>query len=190
MSVARTFVIAAAMIAAAAPSAFAQRWGRGRTPNSGACFYRDADFRGDYFCVDAGRSVSDLPRGMNDAISSVRIFGRAEVFLYRDRRFTGRSTSFDRDVRNLRRENWNDTVSSVEVRAIRGGFGGRDRDRDRNEMTLARAQDIVRRAYLSVLRREPDPGSRGYVERVMRDHWTQSDVERELRKSDEYRRRR
>ena len=30
-------------------------------------------------------------------------------------------------------------------------------------------------------------GSRGYVERVLRDHWTQADVERELRKSPEYR---
>jgi hypothetical protein len=78
-------------------------------------------------------------------------------------------------------------VSSLQVRSIRGDFGGRDRDR--NEMTLARAQDIVRRAYLSVLRREPDPGSRGYVDRVLRDHWTQGDVERELRKSAEYRRR-
>jgi hypothetical protein len=187
MTVARTFVIAAAMIAVAAPSAFAQRWGRGRTPSAGACFYRDADFRGEYFCIDAGRSVGELPRDMNDAISSVRIFGRAEVFLFRDRRFTGRSTSFARDVHNLRRENWNDTVSSLQVRSIRGDFGGRDRDR--NEMTLARAQDIVRRAYLSVLRREPDPGSRGYVDRVLRDHWTQGDVERELRKSAEYRRR-
>jgi len=32
-----------------------------------------------------------------------------------------------------------------------------------------------------------DPASRGYVDKVMRDHWTQQDVERELRKSAEYR---
>jgi hypothetical protein len=35
--------------------------------------------------------------------------------------------------------------------------------------------------------REPDPGSQGYVERVYRDGWTQQDVERDLRKSAEYR---
>jgi len=60
--------------------------------------------------------------------------------------------------------------------------------RQKNTMTRQRAQDIVRRAYLSVLKREPDAGSRGYVDRVLRDKWTQSDVERELRKSPEYHR--
>src|SRR5262249_41377985 len=59
--------------------------------------------------------------------------------------------------------------------------------REKNAMTPAKAQDIVRRAYLAVLRREPDPASRPYVDKVLRDHWTQQDVERELRKSPEYR---
>jgi hypothetical protein len=44
--------------------------------------------------------------------------------------------------------------------------------------------------YLSVLKREPDGGSRGYVDRVLRDKWTQEDVERGLRKSPKYRNRR
>jgi hypothetical protein len=60
--------------------------------------------------------------------------------------------------------------------------------RQKNTMTRQKAQDIVRQAYLSVLKREPDSGSRGYVDRVLRDKWTQSDVERELRKSPEYHR--
>jgi len=188
MRLTRTLIVTCGLIAAVAPAAFAQRWGHERVPRDGACFYRDADFRGEYFCLAAGRSVGELPREMNDAISSVRIFGRAEVVVFRDRRFTGRSARFEGDVHNLRRENWNDTVSSLEVRQVRSY--GQERERERNEMTPARAQDIVRRAYLSVLRREPDAGSRGYVERVLHDHWTQSDVERELRKSDEYRRRR
>ena len=51
----------------------------------------------------------------------------------------------------------------------------------------ASAQSIVRRAYLSVLKREPDPASDGYVERVLRDGWSQADVERDLRRSAEYR---
>jgi len=54
-------------------------------------------------------------------------------------------------------------------------------------MTRAKAEDIVRRAYLSVLKREPDGGSRGYVDRVLNDRWTQVDVERELRNSSEAR---
>jgi hypothetical protein len=60
--------------------------------------------------------------------------------------------------------------------------------REKNTMTRAKAQEIVRKAYLSVLKREPDAGSRGYVDRVLKDKWTQSDVERELRKSPEYHR--
>ena len=53
-------------------------------------------------------------------------------------------------------------------------------------MTYPKAQEVVRRAYLAVLKREPDPASRGYVDRVLRDKWTQADVERELRQSPEY----
>jgi hypothetical protein len=50
------------------------------------------------------------------------------------------------------------------------------------------AADIVRQAYLSVLGREPDAvGMRDYTTRVLRDGWTERDVVRALRSSDEYR---
>jgi hypothetical protein len=62
--------------------------------------------------------------------------------------------------------------------------------RQKNTITLAKAQEIVRRAYLAVLKREPDPGSRGFVDKVLREKWTQQDVERELRKSPEYKNKR
>ena len=61
--------------------------------------------------------------------------------------------------------------------------------RQKNAMTREQAEDVVRRAYQSVLGRDPDAGSRGYVDRVLRDHWTERDVARELRNSDEYRNR-
>ena len=53
----------------------AQRWGRPNAPRSGACFYRDANFQGDYFCLRAGESVDAVPNDMNDQISSIRTFG-------------------------------------------------------------------------------------------------------------------
>jgi hypothetical protein len=59
--------------------------------------------------------------------------------------------------------------------------------REKTRMTRAKAEEIVRNAYLSALNREPDSGSRGYVDRVLRDGWSQADVERELRRSPEYR---
>jgi hypothetical protein len=59
--------------------------------------------------------------------------------------------------------------------------------REKNSISDAEARAIVRRAYQSVLGREPDPGAEGFVTRVRRDHWTERDVARELRNSDEYR---
>jgi TorA maturation chaperone TorD len=59
--------------------------------------------------------------------------------------------------------------------------------REKNTMTPDKAREIVRRAYLSVLGREPDPASEGWVQKVLREHWTEREVARELRNSDEYR---
>jgi hypothetical protein len=54
-------------------------------------------------------------------------------------------------------------------------------------MTRAEAQDIVRSAYLNVLGREPDPASASWVDHVLKEHWSQQQLENELRKSSEYR---
>jgi len=88
-------------------------WGREVEPREGACFYEDAGFRGQYFCVPRGGTYASLPRGFNDRISSIRVFG-ANVRIYRDRDFRGRSTEIRRDAGNLR-GNWRDTISSIRV---------------------------------------------------------------------------
>jgi hypothetical protein len=54
-------------------------------------------------------------------------------------------------------------------------------------MTRPKAQEIVRRAYLNILKREPDAGAEGYIVNVWQKNWSQADVERELRNSPEYR---
>lgn len=98
------------------------RFGRGPQPRAGACFFEDANFRGEYFCVDAGEDVRQLSREMNDRISSIRVIGNATVVVYRDSRFRGESARFEGDVRNLKREGWNDLVSSIRVgRSLFGG---------------------------------------------------------------------
>jgi peptidase inhibitor family I36 len=243
MDMKRAVLFTCMLSAAAASPALAQRWGHGSFPRDGVCFYKDPDFRGDYFCVGAGEELTSVGKDMNDEVSSLKVFGNAEVTVFKDVRFAGRSSRFDFDVRNLKDSGWDDLISSLRVRSRSGGFGSRpgpparptedpdrivrrayqdilDRQpdptgmriyrshilddgwseaqvrealrdspeyREKNSMTPAKAQDIVRRAYLAVLKREPDPGSRPFVDRVMRDHWTQQDVERELRKSPEYR---
>jgi phage-related protein len=164
------------LLGTAAP-ADAQRWGRPRPPRAGACFYQNANFSGDYFCVQAGDEYDVMPDGLNDRISSIRLFGDASVTVYRNPSFRGRSTRFNDDVDNLQLEGWNDTVSSLRVRL------------DFARVTRDEAEAIVRRAYQAVLGRDPDPAARSWVDRVLRDRWTQRDVERELRKSAEYRNR-
>lgn len=63
--------------------------------------------------------------------------------------------------------------------------------RQKNAMTRDKAVEIVTRAYRSVLERDPDAGGmEGYVQRVLRDHWSEADVARALRNSDEYRNKR
>ncbi len=59
--------------------------------------------------------------------------------------------------------------------------------RERNAITREQAEQIVRRAYLSVLKREPDSGASGYIQKVLKEHWTEQHVAQELRHSDEYR---
>jgi hypothetical protein len=92
-------------------------------PTNGACFFKDVDFRGTYFCVNAGDETGAMPLGMNDEISSIRVFGRVQVMIYRDEDFRGTSAELDGNVRNLTEGGWNDTISSIRVRGL--GFGGR-----------------------------------------------------------------
>jgi len=47
-------------------------WGGGRVPRNGACFFMDADYRGDGFCMNAGESQQQVPDRFNDRISSIR----------------------------------------------------------------------------------------------------------------------
>jgi hypothetical protein len=122
--------IAAGFVLAAAVNASAQEWGRPRVPQSGACFYEHIDFGGRYFCYRSGTSNDDVPRGLNNEISSIRIFGDAEVLVYRDGDFRGSSRHFESSVRDLRREGLNDRISSLRVDERRYGRGdGRGRGR-------------------------------------------------------------
>jgi len=89
--------------------------------------------------------------------------------------------------------------SSSEFRESRRGYSGRSYDGrsydgrgydgrgyDRGD---DRATEVVRRAYLNTLGREPDSaGMREYRMRVVRDGWSERDIQRALRSSYEYRR--
>ena len=94
----------------------AQMW---KIDGDGACFYNDADFHGDAFCVFTGDQRRRMSNDWNNRFTSIRFFGRAsrvEVFDQEDHR--GRSEGITRDVpnmRNLNRGNWNNRISSFRV---------------------------------------------------------------------------
>ncbi len=83
--------------------AFAQwGWGRPHPPGSGACFYREAGFRGDYFCLKDGERWPSMPAGFNDRISSIKVFGGARLRIFNDDNFGGISGMINHDVFDLR----------------------------------------------------------------------------------------
>ena len=72
-----------------------------------------------------------------------------------------------------------------------GRYDNRDLRRSSWSYNNGQAAAMVRQAYLSTLGREPDAvGLREYTARVVRDGWSQRDLVRALRSSDEYRNRR
>jgi hypothetical protein len=187
-----------------APAGAAQRWGTGAVPESGVCFYQLPNYKGERLCARAGEELPTLPNAMNNRIGSIRVFGGARAVVYSDRRFGGAERWIDYNVPDLRRDGWYERIGSArlswEPRYARGdepyaegrprgtsGYYDRGNGMPTDRMTRAEAQDIVRSAYLNVLGREPDPASASWVDNVLRNHWSQQQLENELRKSPEYR---
>jgi hypothetical protein len=198
----------------ATPATAAQRWGYGPAPDAGACFYQLPNYRGSHFCARAGEDMPMIRDGFNDRIRSIRVFGGGRVIVYSDGRFGGAERWIDYNVPDLRREGWDSRISSMRLSWESHGnpydrnaesrprgtsgyyegqrpndprYGGNGSSRYNVSVTRDQAQAIVRSAYLNVLGREPDPASASWVDRVLNDHWSQQQLENELRNSAEYR---
>jgi len=89
------------------------------------CVYEHAGYGGFEQCYGVGERIPDLGDRRN-RISSVRIFGRAEIALYQHPNFEGRELILDQDVSDLSRSRgWNDETDSIRVEGA--SFGGRPR---------------------------------------------------------------
>jgi hypothetical protein len=81
------------------------------------CIYEHINYGGRSQCWNADEEVENLNRlGWNDQVSSVRVFGRARVELYRDADYRGGRIRLDRDTPDLGALNWSDQISSFQVR--------------------------------------------------------------------------
>ena len=89
-------------------------WVNGNEPRNGACFYTDANYRGEIFCLSRGERQSSVGGHFNDRLSSIRIFGRARVILYKNRDFSGSRRTYTSDAAHL--GDFNDEITSIEVR--------------------------------------------------------------------------
>jgi hypothetical protein len=95
------------------------------------CVYQHAGYGGWEHCYGVGEDARDLGNHRN-GISSVRIFGRAEITLFEHPAFQGNEVIIDRDISDLRElKRWNDQTDSLRVAAA--GFTGRPRPGQRRE---------------------------------------------------------
>jgi TorA maturation chaperone TorD len=92
-------------------------------------------------------------------------------------------------LRTYRRRILNDGWDEQDVRqALRKSA---ERRTVTTTMNREKAEEIVKRAYRDVLGREVDPdGLRSFTDHILRDKWSESDVVKALRNSDEYRNKR
>lgn len=239
----RLVLAGSALLWSVAPASAQYSWGRGPTPRAGACFYEDINFGGRYFCVPLGDAQGRVPRGTNDEISSVRLFGYTEVTVFRSNDMRGESRRFTSSMRDLRDAGFNDKISSfvVDRRGASGGYGGgtwggaygagnygggnyrppTGNDGGRynggyggaynggsgssrggwggaygggsygsshssgGRYTYEQAEAMVRTAYQRVLHRAPDPAARPWVNEVVKNNWSQRQLEDALRDTPE-----
>lgn len=81
------------------------------------CVYEDINYGGRSQCWNADEEERNLSgTGWNDRISSIRVFGRARVDVYRDADYRGRRGRLERDAPDLGAIDWSDQISSFQVR--------------------------------------------------------------------------
>ena len=106
--------------------------------SEGICVYEQPNFQGRSQCWTGNEDLSDLGRAghWNGRISSIRLFGRTAVVVYRDIGFRGANLFVERDIPDLSQlggngfRNWAHQISSIQIEGRGNGFPGRNR-RDR-----------------------------------------------------------
>lgn len=196
MNLGRLFIFGGLLVTAAT----AQNSSRDRHHDQGSdrdhgprvIVYEDTEYRGDRLVLYPGDSVANLsgqtfPGGakLNDSISSIRVEGGAEIYVHADARFRGAVLRLTESARNLTgrllpgsaNTSWNDRISSLRV------------EKSRRDDTKADPDAVIKRAYLDLLGRAPDPsGLRDYRSLMIDQGWSDRMVRDNIRRGDEFRR--
>jgi hypothetical protein len=159
--------------------------------------YEHADYRGASLVLHPGDRIENFSgerfangMNLNDSVSSIRVEGGVELFVYENAGFRGAVMRLTENVRDLTgrllsdnpRDNWNDRISSLKV----------ERGNGHRRPTPVREADcdvVIRRVYQDLLGRAPDAsGLRNYRGLMIEQGWTEQMVRDHVRHSDEFRR--
>jgi hypothetical protein len=166
----------------------------GRRDRARVIVYQHAGFSGDALVLYPGESIDNMSgrtfengAKLNDSISSIRVEGGAEVYVYENSRYRGEALRLTENARDLSGRpvsgsvsvSWNDRISSLKVERPRG----RDRDREPDrpgDKPRGDPEKIIRGTFTAILGREPTAGElrdfrnrmldQGWTERMLRDH--------------------
>lgn len=103
-------------------SAFGQ-WISFQAPPNGVCFFTRSSFRGERFCVSANERMERVPSTFRRRISSLRLYGNAELEVFDTEGLTGKSLAIPTHIRDLHSPQeigleskyWNDRIASFRV---------------------------------------------------------------------------
>jgi hypothetical protein len=86
-------------------------------PYGQVCFYSDANFSGASLCLGRGQQIQDLGNTrLNDRLSSVVVPYGMSVYVCEHYHFGGRCMTFNSNVSDFSYYNFNDMISSIQVR--------------------------------------------------------------------------
>jgi len=152
--------------------------------------FQHADYSGGALELYPGDSLDnfsgktfDNGTKLNDGVSSIRIEGNLELFVYENASFRGEAMRLTESVRDLTGRfvkggvgvTWNDRISSAKVEGQRGGGGHAPKPRPPGDPDKA-----IKTAFQDLLGREPSASElrefrgrfidSGWDERLLRDH--------------------
>jgi len=120
MSTRRPLLAFVLLLATVAPAA--AQWVSFRIPRNGACFFTNPEFKGDRFCIGVAENLPTLSAVFSRKISSVRLYGKAEVQAFSAAKYEGQQVLISTSVSDLRRPaeqqdavGWNDRILSLKV---------------------------------------------------------------------------
>jgi len=174
----------------------------GRRDRARVIVYQHAGFSGDSLVLYPGEAIDNMSgrtfengAKLNDSISSIRVEGGAEVYVYENSRYRGEALRLTENARDLSGRpvsgsvsvSWNDRISSLKVERPRG----RDREREPDrppDKPRGDPEKIIKGTFIDILGREPTAGElRDFRNRLLDQGWTERMLRDHLRNEEHYR---